>query len=415
MNIRLLSQCRVCGSPRRRRFLHLPAMPLTDDFLPAERFGSEFRHDLDVFVCEDCLTAQTQHDVEMGEYYEDYQYAVGASPTASRFMRLVTGSLLDKYCEGRRGVKVLEVGSGDGGQLAAFKERGCEVLGYEPSSVLARAAEARGIPTIQGLFTAGSVERLPAPFRQVDVVTLSYTFDHLPRPREFVAAARSILNPDSGLLFVEVHDLQKIFDRQEFCLFEHEHTIYLTEATAAALVAREGMTVLDFNLVPETDRRANSLLFLATPAGSQLARRFPAPQPAVPADFSRLDFYAAQAERIQRGVAHLDAYVNRVTGAGKTLAGYGAGGRGVMTLAAMQTASKFRYLVDKKPKRPGLVVPKCGLPLVGLPALRDTPVDEILVFSFGYMQEIQAELAGYGYQPRQFHSLLDVLAGKADR
>jgi len=413
MKVQLLHQCRICGSPRRQRFLHLPAMPLTDDFVPRERLGQEFLHDIDLYICEECLTAQTQHNVEMGDYYEDYQYAVGASQTASRFMRLLAENLLKKFGAGRQRLKVLEVGSGDGGQLAAFKELGCAVLGYEPSSTLARVAESKGIPTIQGLFTAESVARLPEEFRQVDVVMLSYTFDHLPQPREFVAAARAILNPEHGLLVVEVHDLEKIFERQEYCLFEHEHTVYLTPASAAALAAREGMTVIDFDLVPETDRRANSLIFVATPDGSRLAARFPAAKPATPPEFGRVDFYVQQAQLIQRGIANLDAFVNRVAGAGRTLAGYGAGGRGVMTLAAMGTASKLRYLVDKKPKRPGLFVPKCGLPLVGLPALQESPVDEVLVFSFGYMKEIQAELAAFRYQPRQFHSLLDVLAGRA--
>ena len=79
----------------------------------------------------------------------------------------------------------------------------------------------------------------------------------------------------------------------------------------------------------------------------------------------------------------------------------------------MQTAPKLRYLVDKKPKRDGLVVPKSGIPLVGISALKEKPVDKILVFSFGYMKEIQAELAAFGYRPEQFYSLLDVLAGKA--
>ena len=83
-----------------------------------------------------------------------------------------------------------------------------------------------------------------------------------------------------------------------------------------------------------------------------------------------------------------------------------------MTLGAMQTAPKLRYLADKKPKRSGLVVPKSGIPLVGLAALKESPVNEILVFSFGYMKEIQAELLAFGYQPCQFHSLLDVLAGR---
>lgn len=412
MTIHQLHQCRICGSPRLHRFLHLPAMPLTDDFVPREHTGQEFTHDIDVHVCEDCLTAQTQHDVDMGDYYEDYQYAVGASPTASRFMRLLAENLIAKFHQGKGGLKVLDVGSGDGGQLLAFKALGCEVLGYEPSSSLTRIAEAQGVPTVQGLFTADSIARLPAGFQQVDVVMLSYTFDHLPHPREFLADARSILNPESGLLVVEIHDLQKIFERQEYCLFEHEHSIYLTEQTAARLCALEGLTVLDFNLVPEADRRANSLIFVATPAGSRLAREFAAAVPAVPADYERLEFYGEQAALIKAGIANLDAFVDRVTSAGRKLAGYGAGGRGVMTLAAMNSASKLRYLVDRKPKRTGLIVPKSGIPLVGLDALREQPVDDILVFSFGYMKEIQAELATMGYRAEQFHSLLEVLAGR---
>ena len=413
MHVQFLKQCRACGHPKLTRFLNLPAMPLTDDFVPATKFGTEFRHDIDVFLCDQCHTAQTQHNVDMGDYYEDYQYAVGGSTKASSFMRLLARNVVTKYFGGDRGKRVLEVGSGDGVQLLAFKELGCDVLGYEPSSALTRAAERIGIPTIQGLFTPDSAQKLPAPFKRTDVVMLSYTFDHLPQPREFIGATKSILNPETGLLVVEIHDLQKIFERQEYCLFEHEHTIYLTTATVIAMCAREGMTVIDFDLVPEADRRANSLIFVATPNGSQHAKKFPAAKPSVSAAFNDRAFYEQQAQLIQRGIANLDAFINRVTDAGKTIAGYGAGGRGVMTLAAMKSASKLTYLVDKKPKRDGLVVPKCGIPLVGIPVLKEKPVDKILVFSFGYMKEIQAELAAFGYQPAQFHSLLEVLAGKA--
>jgi hypothetical protein len=132
----------------------------------------------------------------------------------------------------------------------------------------------------------------------------------------------------------------------------------------------------------------------------------------VPAEFQDIEFYLQQGEVIRKGIENLDEFVESIVSAGKTIAGYGAGGRGVMTLAAMKTASRFQYLADRKPKRPGLVAPKSGVPLVGLEALKDSPVDEILVFSFGYMREIQDELAAFGYKPQQFHSLLDALAGK---
>ena len=402
--------CRLCGSTSLQRFLHLPEMPFTDDFITPEALGSEFRADIDVFICTSCLSAQTQHDVDVGDYYEDYQYSVGGSSTASRFMRILAENTVARFPASSASRKVLEVGSGDGEQLVAFKNTGCRVLGYEPSSVLCKVAEAKGIPTIQGLFTADSIHQLPDEFKEVDVVMLSYTFDHLPDPRAFTAAARAILNKDHGLLIVEIHNLEKIIERQEYCLFEHEHSIYLTETSVAKLCALEGLTVIDFDLVPEADRRANSLIFVATPNESKLAAR--AVKPSTPDAFNHLDHYSLIGANITSAIQNLDRFVDQMTADGKTLAGYGAGGRGVMTLAAMRSAPKLKYLVDKKPKRPGLVAPKSGVPLVSLDELASNPVDAILVFSFGYIDEIRREVSALGYQPDQFYSLLDVLAGR---
>jgi ubiquinone/menaquinone biosynthesis C-methylase UbiE len=409
-NISDVGRCRACHRADMRRFLHLPQMPFTDDFIPPARFGHEFRADIDIFICPACMTAQTQHNVDIGDYYEDYQYSVGGSTIAGRFMRLLATNLQSAYYPGITGRTVLEVGSGDGEQLLAFKETGCRVLGYEPSSQLCQVAEAKGIPTIQGLFTADSIHRLPEDFREVHMVMLSYTFDHLPAPREFLAAARTILNKAEGLLVVEIHDLEKIIQRQEYCLFEHEHSIYLTESTARQLCNLEGLEIISFDPVPEKDRRANSLIFVATPKGSKFASQ-PA-VPGTPADFSKIGYYDQVSANIRAGIANLERFVDTVTGQGRKLAGYGAGGRGVMTLAAMGNASKLSYLVDKKPKRPGLLVPKSGIPLVSLDELKSNPVDDILVFSFGYMREIQAEVGMLGYKPGQFHSLLDILAGE---
>lgn len=406
-----VGSCRACGSHLLTRFLNLPQMPFTDDFVSTERFGNEFRSDIDVFVCEECLTAQTQHDVDVSEYYEDYQYSVGDSATANKFMKLLAENLQTAYYPGQQGRKVLEVGSGDGGQLVAFRDTGCKVLGYEPSSSLCSVAKKKGIPSIKGLFTSESVEQLPPEFSQVDVVMLSYTFDHLPNPKSFLRTAHSILNKRDGLLVVEIHDLEKIVERQEYCLFEHEHSIYLTETTVAKLCRSAGFEVISFDLVPAQDRRANSLIFVATPAESELGSRKVSPKTAEAYD--KLEFYGHIGEGIRKGIANLESFVERITSSGRKIAGYGAGGRGVMTLAAMTNASKFSYLVDKNPKGTGLVVPKSGIPLEGIQALLSNPVDEILVFSFGYMSEIHSELGKMGYKPKQFHSLLDVLAGRS--
>lgn len=403
------NDCRACGGRNLRRCVHLPKMPFTDDFVRASALGTEFLEDIDIFVCEDCMMVQTRHDVDVADYYEDYQYSVGASGVASHFMGLLASRLRKRFFLDNTQRRVLEIGSGDGQQLLAFKELGWDVLGCEPSSALCRVAEGKGIPSFQGLFSKGTVPKLPSRFNNVDVVLLSYTFDHLPDPRDFLQTAKSILNEDDGLLVVEVHDLEQILDRCEYCLFEHEHTTYMTESTAAAFCRREGFEIVDFDLVPRVDRRANSLIFVATPATSKWAS-CAAPTRTPPA-FGSIEFYENVEGRIRSAITRVDEYVNQTVEKGESLAGYGAGGRGVMTLAAISSSDKFRYLVDRKPKGEGLVTPKTGVPLVGLEALRREPIDNILVFSFGYMKEIVEEVGQLGYRPDQFISLVDILAG----
>src|SRR5208282_5399049 len=60
-----------------------------------------------------------------------------------------------------------------------------------------------------------------------------------------------------------VHDLGRIVARSEWCLFEHEHTIYLDAAAAASLVQAHGFEVLSINPLPENAVRANSLIVVA--------------------------------------------------------------------------------------------------------------------------------------------------------
>lgn len=404
--------CRCCQSTNLERILSLPEMPLHDQFITDKLIEQEFKANLDIYVCLNCYTVQTQHDVDLSAYYEDYQYSVGHSKTATTFMEALADALLNKYFPNTNNLRVLEVGSGDGSQLLPFKQMGCEVLGYEPSAPVAKIAQERGITTIQGLFDKNSLDKLPENFKNksVDIVITSYTFDHLPDPVEFLQAVKLILNPDRGLLVVEVHDIEKLLSRREFCLFQHEHSIYLSERAAQTMLERQEYAIIDFDIVPESVRRANSLIFVATPDRSSFTSKkiSPVDKP----NLRRLTFYQSQAAQIQEGIQNLERLVDKLTQAGRKVAGYGAGGRGILTLAAMSNGNKLEYLVDKKPKGVGIYTSKSHVPVFGLEKLKESPVDDILVFSFGYMKEIQEDLQPFGYKADQFYSMIDVTEGK---
>ena len=80
-----------------------------------------------------------------------------------------------------------------------------------------------------------------------------------------------------------------------------------------------------------------------------------------------------------------------------------------MTLASMSNSKNFKFLIEKNPKSQNIYAPGSGLQIVNLEHLKENPVDEILVFSFGYMDEIKKDLKKYGYKSNQIKSFIDVM------
>jgi len=400
--------CRLCAGQRLQRFLHLPDMPLTDELVRLERCGQEVRADIDVYFCETCKGVQTLHDIELAEYYRDYRYTVSGSAAAKRFMSRLAEETFRRFGFGP-GDHVIEVGSGDGFQLSCFQKLGARVLGIEPAAHLAAIARASGVEVLQCLCNAETVERISAEMRPAQVVLLTYTFDHLPDPRGFLQAVAAVLDPQRGVLVVEVHDLEKIVQRAEACLFEHEHTIYLHRWSIKRLLETAGFGLLTTELLPETQRRGNSLLVAA-------ALREAEHEP----DSSAMDLgaspmdawglYADFAGELERRHARMRQYVRSATTGERRIAGYGAGGRGVMTLAmAGLTDRDIVFLCDCNTCFHGLYTPATHIPVVPPERLLEDPVDEVIVFSYGYLAEIREQLHLYAQRGGRFVSMLDLL------
>jgi len=397
------SSCRICGGRDLRRFFRHPDAPFTDDFVAPDRPRREFLHDVDVYWCAGCRTAQTLHDVDVGDYYRDYGYTVSGSAFAGEFMERLAAATCERFGL-RPGDAVLEVGSGDGAQLARFRDRGLRVLGIEPSEPLCAASRAAGVPVVQTLFGAGTAAELPRELVPAQAVVLSYTFDHLPDPLGFLRALHEVLDPRRGVVVIEVHDLERIVDRREICLFEHEHSVSLTSLSFERLLRRAGLELLTLDLVPEHARRGNSLLVAAAPVGSvHAADRIDHPGAARFDHWGELAGFQAAVEE------SLGALAAHVRSAGR-VAGYGAGGRGVMTLAAAGLGpGDVAYLCDANPAFGGLLAPKSRIPVVPPEHALEHPVDEVVVFSFGYLDEIAARLEPAIARGCRVVSMLDLL------
>jgi len=394
-----ISACRICKNPALKQVIHFDAMPFTDEFVDKDKIGTEFLAPIEISVCENCGSAQNRNDTDMGDYYADYTYSVQSSGFAVQFMQTLATRIKQQYYADNAKPVILEIGSGTGEQLMEFQKLGFSVIGIEPSEKLSAYANSHNIKTLTSFFDEHTTEIMEPEFRKVDAIVTSYTFDHIPRPVEVLKNIHDILN-DDGLLIIEVHDLELIRKRNEFCLFEHEHYTYLDETTMTALLNNNSFKVETFTLLSQNEKRANSLLVVARKTNAPVPNRIDAKR--------ETELLGRLATDIKSSIQRIEQWIE--VHASDEIVAYGAGGRGIMTIAALKNAEKIRYIVDKNPKRPGIYAPKSHLPVHGIEMLGTKRAGRILVFSFGYYSEIVKELGDrFGYRPDQFTSILDLL------
>ena len=389
--------CRNCSLDLAKPVVTLNKMPLTDEFiLEKNKDAYEYLEDINIFQCVACGLVQNPADFDHEKYYKNYEYSSGYSVFVRDFMKLYSESLVASFIDinKRPPSSILEIGSGDGVQLKCFENLGqVELLGVEPSEFLARIAIESNIPTHIGLFDKTSPQILG---RKVDICLSSFTLDHVRSPVEYLQGAHKLLN-ENGILAFEIHDLDKIISRSEYCLFEHEHTIYMDRVTAIRLVRVHGFEVIAVNPLPENKVRGNSLIIIAKkiPVTVNISNEIIAPE--------NLSL-STLGNQIKTTIKRIDDWILAIE-PGSDLVGFGAGGRGVMTLAALEQCNRFSALFDSNFKGGAYLTPKTRIQVVDPNQWKMYSKAYCLVFSFGYYSEIKAQLLSQGFDENKIFSL----------
>lgn len=394
----MTAKCRICNTQLNEKIFHILDMPLTDDFVEITKQDKvEYVHDISIYRCGSCGVTQNPDDFDHETYYQDYQYSTGHSEFTKRFMSSYAGSTFEafKKTNGRNARSVLEVGSGDGQQLMAFKPLGAQILiGIEPSEYLAKIANDQDIRTEINFFGTHMSSLINNP---VDVCLSSYTFDHVREPLDYLAAAHNLLN-DGGILALEIHDFGKIVERTEYCLFEHEHTIYLSEDIVKNLMEQTGFSVLSINPLPPEVTRGNSLIVIAAKTSH------PELSFADTGENKKIKLDDLQ-KRITTTIDRIDDWLRTLPDSSNVV-GFGAGGRGVMTVAALKEHKKIKALLDSNYKSNKYLTPKTRIPVVGPDSWGQYKDAYCIVFSFGYFNEILEALIKVGFKKENIISLL---------
>lgn len=407
-NVRVRDSCRLCHSRSLKLILDFESIPFFDEVVTAGNRGDEFSYPMRVYICEDCMSLQSLHDIDLHAYYESYNYVPSESEFVTGYMRSLV-----QYCATylglQRGATVLEVGASDGYLLELFRDAGAQVIGFEPATNLCEIARTRGIELIPDLFRTETVHMIPPDRLPVDFCVLLHTFDHLHDPTIFLDTLSRVLDPVNGVLVLEVHDLADIIERCETSLFGHEHATYLHLGSIDRLLRRHGFRVVDANFLPRNTVRGSSMLLAAVPlASSRLAVEgldgMKASKLEIPST------YAFFAESVALAFANIRRFVFDSLQEGKILATYGGWGRGVTSLAmAGLGPEEIKFVLDGNERLHGKFTPVSSIPIIDPVKVSRADVDIIIVFNHAYMDEIARGMRDFINEGGVLVSVLDLL------
>jgi 2-polyprenyl-3-methyl-5-hydroxy-6-metoxy-1,4-benzoquinol methylase len=367
--------------------------PLCESYLPAERVDApEVFYPLNVLLCPGCLLVQLPAYVPGEDIFTDYAYFSSYSDSwvahAERYAREMTAAL------GLNGGSlVTEVASNDGYLLQHFAAAGIPVLGVEPAANVARAAQDKGIRTVTEFLGPETGAAIAAEYGPADLVVANNVLAHVPDIRGFTTGLRSLVS-DTGLVTLEFPHLLRLIQGRQYDTIYHEHYSYLSLLTASRALAAAGLRVVD---VEELSTHGGSLRVHARPAesagepGERVKTVFDEEGAAGLHTVSGHQGFAGEVLRIK---SDLLTFLIGAAAAGKSVAGYGAPGKGNTLLNHCGIRSDLlEYTVDRSPVKQGKFLPGTHIPVREPGHLAETKPDYVLVLPWNLREELTGQLS----------------------
>jgi hypothetical protein len=366
--------------------------PLCESYLPAERLDDpETFYPLHVRLCANCLLVQLPAYVPGEDIFSDYAYFSSYSDSwvahAKRYADEMTAGLgltADSL--------VTEVASNDGYLLQHFNATGISVLGVEPAANVAKAAQAKGIRTVVHFLGPETGAAISAEYGRADLVAANNVFAHVPDIRGFAIGLRALVK-DTGLVTLEFPHLLRLIERRQYDTIYHEHYSYLSLLTAGRALAAAGLRVVD---VDELGTHGGSLRVHARPAesaGDPSGRVASVLAAEAAAGLHTVAGHEGFAGAVLKIKSDLLGFLLAAKAEGKTVAGYGAPGKGNTLLNHCGIRSDLlAYTVDRSPHKQGMFLPGTHIPIHAPERIAETKPDYVLILPWNLREELSAQL-----------------------
>jgi SAM-dependent methyltransferase len=393
MNMKIPS-CRFCGQQLTHTFVDLGMSPLCESYVSVEQLNyMEPFYPLHVYVCDKCFLVQLLEYVNPAHIFSDYAYFSSYSDSWLQHARAYTEMAIARF--GLHSTsQVIEIASNDGYLLQYFLERGIPVLGVEPAANVAGVARAKKIPSVTKFFGEQTARELKADGKQADLLLGNNVLAHVPDINDFVKGMKILLKPN-GVITMEFPHLMRLMEENQFDTIYHEHFSYLSFLTVEKIFAQHGLRLFDVEEIPT---HGGSLRIFASheeynlkPICHNVGRLRACEEHA---GFKSLERYFCFTEQVKETKRKLLDFLIRAKGEGRSIAGYGAPGKGNTLLNYCGIRTDFLdYVVDRSPYKQGKFLPGTHIPIHAPEKVRETRPDYLLILPWNLKKEVMDQNA----------------------
>jgi SAM-dependent methyltransferase len=387
--------CLGCKKPLSQQFLDLGDMPLANSLLNSPN-EVEHKYSLMLSFCTYCYLVQLTHLVSPEKLYKDYVYYSSNSTTFLEHIKSFVKTLHREFGMNTN-TNILEIASNDGYLLQYLKSYGANILGVEPATNLADAANIKGLPTLNAFFNTDLAKTFD---KKYDIIIGNNVLAHVPAINDFLEAVNmSLVN--NGVATFEFPYLLRLIDNLEFDTIYHEHVFYYSVIALSKLFKRNGLEIFD---IKYSDIHGGSIRIFAQHIGNwrsinSIISYYELNEMSRGLDRSMI--YEEFANTVADTEHELLKLCQRLRGQGKTIAAYGAPAKGNILLNYCGLdKSIIDFTVDISSAKQGKYLPGSHIPILHPDELLKRKPDFALLLSWNFAQEIkdqqQIYLAGDG-------------------
>lgn len=388
------SCCRFCGTALQHTFVDLGMSPLCESYLQLDQLNQvEPFYPLHVYVCENCFLVQLEEYVSAEEIFSEYAYFSSYADSWVQHAKDYTETVVERFGLDQRSY-VVEIASNDGYLLQHFVAKGIPVLGIEPAANIVEVAINKGIPTVVKFFGEKAASELAAEGKQADLLVGNNVLAQVPDLNGFVRGMEILLNPQ-GIITMEFPHLMRLVEGNQFDTIYHEHFSYFSFVTIEKVFAAHGLTIFD---VEELPTHGGSLRVYARhtddvskPIGGEVPELRASEETA---GLTGLEYYFSFAERVKETKRKLLDFFITAKREGKSIAGYGAPGKGNTLLNYCGIRTDFLgYTVDRNPYKQGKFLPGTRIPIFHPDRIKETKPDYLFILPWNFKDEIMEQMS----------------------